>query len=141
MVWSSLSSSARGASNFFGFQEKQKTAAGKSPRKKHGSDIVPDVVPESHPARTGSHKPRRNDMPVVKKAPDITTREIKLEVPVSELLDDYSQFIDSSADYVVNAVLKKILWRDQDYRKWRDARRMAITGATKNLTVNTPGSE
>jgi hypothetical protein len=23
----------------------------------------------------------------------------------------------------VNAVLKKELWRDQDYRKWREARR------------------
>ncbi len=76
-------------------------------------------------------------MPIVKKAPDITTREIKLEVPVSELLEDYARFIESSADHVVNAVLKKVLWRDQDYRKWRDARRIAPPSAAKTQTANT----
>ena len=62
-------------------------------------------------------------MPIVKKAPAILAREVRLEEPVSELLDDYARFIESSADYVVNSVLKRILWRDQDYRKWRDERR------------------
>ena len=62
-------------------------------------------------------------MPIVKKAPGILTREVKLEEPVNELLEDYARFIESNADHVVNAVLKKVLWRDQDYRKWREARR------------------
>jgi len=62
-------------------------------------------------------------MPIVKKAPAILTRELHLEEPVSVLLDDYACFIDSTADHVVNSVLKKTLWRDQDYRKWRDERR------------------
>lgn len=70
-------------------------------------------------------------MPIVKKAPGIITREVKLEEPVNQLLDDYARFIESSADHVVNAVLKKVLWRDQDYRKWRDARRTAQPGADK----------
>lgn len=73
-------------------------------------------------------------MPIVKKAPDITSREIKLEVPVVELLDDYARFIESSPDHVVNAVLKKVLWRDQDYRKWREARRVVPTTAPKTQT-------
>ena len=64
-------------------------------------------------------------MPLVKKAPGTMTREVKLEEPVNELLEDYARFIESNADHVVNAVLKKVLWRDQDYRKWRDARRAA----------------
>ena len=59
-------------------------------------------------------------MPIVKKAPEITTREIRLEEPVNELLEDYARFIESNADHVINAVLKKVLWRDQDYRKWRE---------------------
>ena len=63
-------------------------------------------------------------MPIVKKAPGLTTREVKLEEPVNQLLEDYSRFIESSPDHVVNSVLKK-LWRDQDYRKWRDDRRAA----------------
>ena len=62
-------------------------------------------------------------MPIVKKAPGIMTREVKLEEPVNELLEDYARFIESNADHVVNAVLRKVLWRDQDYRKWRDQRK------------------
>jgi hypothetical protein len=68
-------------------------------------------------------------MPIVKKAPGITTREVKLEEPVSQLLDDYARFIESSPDHVLNSVLKK-LWRDQDYRKWREQRRAGQSGPT-----------
>ena len=67
-------------------------------------------------------------MPNVKRAPEIVTREVKLEQPVNELLEDYARFIESNADHVVNSVLKKVLWRDQDYRKWRDQRRSAPAG-------------
>ncbi|HEY2459356.1 MAG TPA: hypothetical protein VGI16_01045 [Candidatus Acidoferrum sp.] len=70
-------------------------------------------------------------MPIVKKAPGTMTREVKLEEPVNELLEDYARFIESNADHVVNAVLKKVLWRDQDYRKWREARRTTQPGSDK----------
>ncbi len=70
-------------------------------------------------------------MPIVKKAPGIITREVKLEEPVNELLEDYARFIESNADHVVNAVLKKVLWRDQDYRKWRETRRTAQSGTER----------
>ena len=80
-------------------------------------------------------------MSIVKKAPGIITREVKLEEPVNQLLDDYARFIESSADHVVNAVLKKVLWRDQDYRKWRDARRIAPASAAKTQTADTRGSD
>jgi len=63
-------------------------------------------------------------MPIVNKQPAVLTREVRMEEPVSVLLDDYAQFIESSPDHVVNSVLKK-LWRDQYYRKWRDDRRAA----------------
>jgi hypothetical protein len=62
-------------------------------------------------------------MSIVKKAPAILTREVRIEEPVSQLLDDYAHFIESTPDHIVNAVLKKTLWRDPDYRKWRQARR------------------
>jgi len=64
-------------------------------------------------------------MSIIKKAPAIKTREVHLEEPINELLDDYARFIESSPNHVVNAVLKKVLGRDQDYRKWRDQRRNA----------------
>ena len=70
-------------------------------------------------------------MSIVKKAPGIMTREGKLEEPVNQLLEDYARFIESNADHVINAVLKKVLWRDQDYRKWREARRTAQSATDK----------
>jgi hypothetical protein len=62
-------------------------------------------------------------MPLIKKAPGIVTLEVKIEAPVKELLEDYASFIESTPDHVVNVVLKKNLWRDRDYRKWREQRR------------------
>ena len=62
-------------------------------------------------------------MSIIKKAPAIQTREVRLEEPVNELVEDYARFIESSPDHVINAVLKKVLWRDHDYRKWREQRR------------------
>ncbi len=73
-------------------------------------------------------------MPIIKKAPAITTREVRLEEPVNELLEDYARFIESNADHVVNSVLKKVLWRDQDYRKWRNERRNSQPGAQPGST-------
>jgi hypothetical protein len=68
-------------------------------------------------------------MSIIKKAPAILTREFQLEEPVSLLVDDYAQFIESSADHVVNSAIKKTLWRDQDYRKWREQKRNADISA------------
>jgi hypothetical protein len=73
-------------------------------------------------------------MPIVNKAPEMMAREIKLEQPVNELLEDYARFIESSPDHVINAVLKKVLWRDLDYRKWRGERRAAQSGTDKLQT-------
>lgn len=70
-------------------------------------------------------------MSVIKKAPAIKAREVKLEEPVNELLDDYARFIESTADHVVNAALKKVLWRDPDYRKWRAERHAAPASTGK----------
>jgi hypothetical protein len=62
-------------------------------------------------------------MPLIKKAPAVVSLEVKIEEPVKQLLEDYARFIDSTPDHVVNVVIKKNLWRDQDYRKWREQRR------------------
>jgi hypothetical protein len=78
-------------------------------------------------------------MSIVKKAPPIVTREIKLEEPVNELLNDYAKFIESNGDHIVNAVLKKVLWRDQDYRKWRESRRTAQSGIDKTTPAESRG--
>ena len=76
-------------------------------------------------------------MSIIKKAPAIKTREVKLEEPVNELLEDYARFIESSPDHVLNAALKKVLWRDQDYRKWRDQRRNERSPSDKTQPVDT----
>lgn len=70
-------------------------------------------------------------MPIIKKAPAILTREVHMEEPVSVLLDEYAQFIESSPDHVLNSVLKKTLWRDQDYRKWRELQKTRNDSASR----------
>ncbi len=62
-------------------------------------------------------------MPLIKKAPALVTLEVKIEEPVKVLLEEYARFIESTPDHVVNIVIKKNLWRDQDYRKWREQQR------------------
>jgi hypothetical protein len=76
-------------------------------------------------------------MPIIKKAPAILTREVHMEEPVSALLDDYAKFIESSPDHVLNSVLKKTLWRDQDYRRWRELRKTPSEGSAR-LTMERP---
>jgi len=39
--------------------------------------------------------------------------------PVSELLDDYSKFVDCTPDYLANFASGKTLARDPGYRKWK----------------------
>ena len=79
-------------------------------------------------------------MSIIKKAPAILTREFRLEEPVSHLLDDYAQFIESSADHVLNSAIKKTLWRDQDFRKWREQKRTADNGASRRASESAPKS-
>jgi hypothetical protein len=82
---------------------------------------------------------KEEHMPIVKKAPAVMTREVRLEEPVNELLEDYARFIESNADHVINAVLKKVLWRDQDYRKWRESRRPTQSGTDKTQPTEARG--
>jgi hypothetical protein len=60
-------------------------------------------------------------MALVKKPPETVSRTIKLDQPVSELLDDYCRFVDCTADYVTNFTLRKTLARDPEFRKWKAA--------------------
>jgi hypothetical protein len=66
-------------------------------------------------------------MALVKRPPETVSRTIKLDQPVSELLDDYCRFVDCTADYVTNFTLRRTLARDPDFRKWK---------ATHNETGN-----
>jgi hypothetical protein len=77
-------------------------------------------------------------MPIISEAPEITTREIKLEEPVNALLEGYARFMASDAHRVSNAALKKVLWRDPDYRGWRESRRNpALTRPNRSVPRHT----
>lgn len=58
-------------------------------------------------------------MAIIKKPPESVTRSLRLDQPVSELLDDYARFVDCTSDYVANFALRKTLGRDPDYKKWK----------------------
>ena len=60
-------------------------------------------------------------MALIKKPPETVERSIRLEEPVSQLLDDYCRFVDCTPDYVANFALRKMLGRDPEYKKWKAA--------------------
>jgi hypothetical protein len=62
-------------------------------------------------------------MAYIKKPPEFVTRSIQIEKPVSDLLDEYARFIGCTPEHVANATLKKTLWKDPEYRKWRAEQR------------------
>jgi len=114
--------------HFLGFQPPKKFLGSLPPWAPYP---VPPIFSAGHKEFRKSNRKGENTMSIIKKAPAILTREIRLEEPVSLLLDDYAQFIESSADHVINSAIKKTLWRDQDYRKWREQKRNADTGTAR----------
>jgi hypothetical protein len=79
-----------------------------------------------------AREPQEEKMAYIKRPPELVSRSLKLEQPVSELLDDYSSFIECTPDHVTNYVLKKLLSRDPEYKKWRASRKTAIPAKTAN---------
>jgi hypothetical protein len=67
-------------------------------------------------------------MAYIKKPPELVSRSIQIEKPVSDLLDEYARFIGCTPEHVANATLKKTLWRDRDYRRWRAEQRGVADG-------------
>jgi hypothetical protein len=61
-------------------------------------------------------------MALVKKPPETISRTLKLDRPVSELLDEYCRFVDCTPDYVTNFLLRKTLAQDAEFRRWKAAR-------------------
>jgi hypothetical protein len=58
-------------------------------------------------------------MATIKKPPETVERTLRLEQPVSLLLDDYSRFVDCTPDYVANFALREVLARDSEYKRWK----------------------
>jgi hypothetical protein len=67
-------------------------------------------------------------MAIIKKPPESISRPLRLEQPVSDLLDHYARFVDCTPDYIANFVLRKTLARDPDYKKWKTAQNGGGTG-------------
>jgi hypothetical protein len=61
-------------------------------------------------------------MATIKKPPETIERTLRLEEPVSHLLDDYSRFVDCAPDYVANVALRDVLARDPEYKRWKASR-------------------
>lgn len=60
-------------------------------------------------------------MALIKRPPETIERRIRLDEPVSQLLDDYSRFVNCTPDYVTNFALRKMLARDPEYKKWKSS--------------------
>jgi hypothetical protein len=77
-------------------------------------------------------------MAIIKRPPEFVSRPLRLEQPVSELLDDYCRFVECTADYVANFALKKMLSRDPEYKKWKATKN---EGSSTKLDTPIPQNE
>jgi hypothetical protein len=71
-------------------------------------------------------------MALIKKPPETVERHLRLEEPVSQLLDDYCRFVDCTPDYVTNFALQKLLGRDPEYKKWKASQPAGRTAAASS---------
>jgi hypothetical protein len=62
-------------------------------------------------------------MSIINKPPEMVKREYELEEPIAVAVENYSAYIASTPDHVVNSALKMVLWRDADFRRWRKEQR------------------
>jgi hypothetical protein len=77
---------------------------------------------------SGQIATRRQEMALVKKPPETIERQIRLEEPVSRLLDEYSKFVECTPDHVTNFALRRMLARDREYKKWKASQEPPSTG-------------
>jgi hypothetical protein len=77
---------------------------------------------------SANQQKEEGNMAIIKKPPESVSRSLRIELPVSDLLDDYSRFVDCTPDYVTNFALQKTLARDPDYKKWKAAQNGASAG-------------
>ena len=68
------------------------------------------------------------------KQPKTTTLQVRLEEEVRHNLDNYAEFIDANASYVVSEALKLLFKKDDEFKRWLDQR---PTVATKNKPKET----
>jgi hypothetical protein len=75
-------------------------------------------------------------MALIKKPPETVERHIRLDEPVSQLLDDHCRFIDCTPDYVTNFALRKMLAREGDCKKWKGSQAAGASGKGTDTPVS-----
>jgi hypothetical protein len=78
-----------------------------------------DRFEEHHKHRTGE------SMSIINKPPETVKREYGLQEPVAQAVEKYAIFIQSTPDHVVNSLLKMVICKDAEFRRWRKQRPIA----------------
>ena len=58
-------------------------------------------------------------MSIINRPPEMVKREYELQMPIAVAVEKYAAFIQSTPDHVVNSALKIVIWRDEEFRRWR----------------------
>ena len=59
------------------------------------------------------------------KQPKTTNLQVRLEEAVRRNLDRYAEFLDANPSYVVSEALKFLFRKDDEFKRWADARPQA----------------
>jgi len=63
---------------------------------------------------------KREIMSIINRAAEMVKREYELQEPIAVAVEKYATFIQSTPDHVVNSALKIVIWRDVEFRRWRE---------------------
>jgi hypothetical protein len=58
-------------------------------------------------------------MSIINRPPEMVKREYELQEPIAVAVEKYATFIESTPDHVVVSVLKMVIRRDVEFRRWR----------------------
>lgn len=60
-------------------------------------------------------------MSIIKKPatpPEIVTLEVRIEQPLTEMLDRYADFIGSTRDHIVTSAVRLVFKKDYEFKRW-----------------------
>lgn len=73
-------------------------------------------------------------MALIKRPPETIERRIRLDAPVSQLLNDYARFVNGTPDDVTNFALRKMLTRGPAYKRWKTSQ-APVAGTKESRTI------
>jgi hypothetical protein len=81
-------------------------------------------------------------MPIIRKPaapPRIVTLEAHVPEPLTETLQAYCRFIDTTADHIITSALQLVFKKDYEFKRWLKAQKDTHDATQKSASDDKPG--